>query len=196
MPSGEAMIDWAVVAATIVGPIAAVAISMKMEERRSRRARKHWVFSTLMGLRGVPVSPEHVRAINLVQVEFHDRIRVIEAWRKFLAHAETNAAQSGWNIKYRDLLNDLLVQIAGSLDINAEAIDIARGGYYPLGWADQANDETAIRSAAAKLAKFLTAPEFDAWMERLKDADYRVQLAKAVNEMNSRPAPNGSGIGQ
>ena len=189
------MIDWAVVCATLVGPIAAVAISMKMEERRSRRARKHWVFSTLMGLRGVPVSPEHVRAINLVQVEFHDRPKVIDAWRKFLAHAETNAAESGWNIKYRDLLNDLLVQIASSLGINAEAIDIARGGYYPLGWTDQASDEGDIRSAAAKLARHLKSDAFDTWLERMKDADYRAAFAKAASDANSRPAPNGSGFG-
>lgn len=189
------MIDWAVVAATIVGPIAAVVISLRMEERRSARGRKHWVFSTLMGLRGVPVSPDHVRALNVVQVEFHDHPKVIAAWRAFLSHVETNPDAPGWQMKYRDTLNDMLVQIAKGLGINAEAIDIARGGYYPTGWAQQAEDEGAIRQAAAKIGKVLLSPDFDTWVTRMKDADYRAQLAKAVNEANSKPAPPGSGIG-
>jgi hypothetical protein len=185
-------IDWAVVLATIVGPIAAVLISIWIEVRRSSRQRKHWVFSTLMALRGAALNPDHVRALNVVQVEFCKDAKVIEAWRKFLDHL--NAAQfEGWELKHRDLLNDLLVRIAKSLGIDTDAIDISRGGYTPAGWASKEADHDTITKAAAELARIVLDPRFREILQHLKDADQRALFLREAQKVASAPAPLGGG---
>lgn len=186
---------WAVVVATAAGPITAVIISMWIEEKKAARQRRHWVFSTLMGLRGVTLSQDHVRALNVVQVEFHRKTKVIEAWKKFLDHLETDTSAEGWSLKHRDLLNNLLVTMANSLGINSAAIDIARGGYYPTGWAARSQSEDDVLAAKAKISKFLLSDDFDAWAVRMKDAEYRALLAQAVNQQNRQGASTASGIG-
>lgn len=183
------MDTWAVVVATAVGPIAAVLISMWVEERRSARQRQHWVFSTLMGLRGVILSADHVRAINVVQVEFHKSPKVIAAWKAFLAHLETDGHAEEWALKHRDLLNALLSQIAESLGIKADSLDIARGGYYPTGWAQRSNDQDAVLRAQAKIAKLVNGQGFDNWLARMADADHRAAFEVAVKQLNSQPSP-------
>ena len=125
--------------ATVIGPIAAVVITRLMDDRKAREMRRYFVFSTLMALRGQSIHAEHVRALNLVQLEFAKNSHVINSWRNFINHVETDATvdPTSWNMKYRDLLNQLLVDIAKDLKIQSNEIDLARGGYYPRGWAFQ-----------------------------------------------------------
>lgn len=185
-------IDWAVVLATIVGPIAAVQISAWREDRKAKAARRHQLFAVLMGLRGASLMPEHVRALNVVQVEFHDDIPVIDAWKRFLAHLETERTlhnAPAWDLAHRDLLGALLKKMSDSLKIRADAVDITRGGYYPIDWATRSQEERVILDARAKVAGFLLSEEFDEWMARMRNADYRAAFTQAVNDLNSKPSP-------
>lgn len=136
--------------------------------------------------------PEHVRALNLIQVEFHDDKEVMNAWQRFLSHLETErTAQNAqtWDLGHRDLLGALLKKIADSLSIKADAVDITRGGYYPMDWATRSQEGRMVLDAKAKIAGFLLSSEFDEWTKRMKDADYRATFTKAANDLNSKPSP-------
>lgn len=191
-------IDWAVVLATIVGPIAAVQISAWREDRKALIGRRHQLFAVLMGLRGASLMPEHVRALNLVQVEFHNDPDVMTAWSRFLGHLETERTQlnaTAWDLGHRDLLGALLKKMADSLRIKAEAVDITRGGYYPMDWTTRWQQERAILEAKAKVAGFLLSKEFEEWVKRMGDADYRAAFIKAVNDQNAKPSPADRNVG-
>jgi hypothetical protein len=79
--------------------------------------------------------------------------------------------------------------MATSLGIETDAVDIARGGYAPQGWADRERDEGKVLMAKAKIADLVMRDEFDQWLKRMAEADYRVQFQRAVEAQNSRPAP-------
>lgn len=177
-----------VVLATALGPIIAVYISMWIQNRSMAKLRKHWVFSTLMGLRGATLSNEHVRALNTVQVEFHESRKVIAAWKRFLEHLEAKSTPDTpdiWWLKHRDLLNELLIQMARALDINAEGVDISRGGYCPQGWVDREREEQNVLHAKAKAAELILHPGFAAFLERLQNVEYRARLTDAFKAESS-----------
>ena len=99
--------DWAIVFATLFGPIFAVQVQKRIEILRERRQRKLLVFATLMTTRGARVSPDHVRALNMIDTVFDGgtlfgirRVKksdkaVLDAWHQYLDHLNTSAEQVG-----------------------------------------------------------------------------------------------------
>ncbi|BDA85804.1 hypothetical protein Sa4125_33460 [Aureimonas sp. SA4125] len=136
---------WAVVLATALGPIAAVAITVWREERREKYARRLDVFRTLMSTRRTGISPEHVRALNLVEVDFFGMKSVEEAWRAYKKHLNTSSDDGlSWVDTKERLLADLLFQISIKLNFNIPALEIFRGGYAPVGWEYKENMQNGV----------------------------------------------------
>ena len=63
-------IDWAVVFATIAGPILAVWAADIRASRKSQRDRQEWVYRTLASTRGDKLRNDHVTAINNIEFAF------------------------------------------------------------------------------------------------------------------------------
>jgi hypothetical protein len=151
---------WAVVLATIVGPIAAVLITRWRDNKREARNRLLHVYRVLMSTRKVAISEEHVGAINLIEVEFHGVKPVIEAWTSYLTHLNTPAPPGSptaqtetWEAKRNELLAVLLVKIAAHLGITKGEIEIMHGGYAPLGWVTRDQRIAAIQDYAIRLSE-------------------------------------------
>jgi hypothetical protein len=81
---------WAIIA----GPILALYIQDELNIRREKRGRKLWVFQTLTATRSVRVAPDHVKALNMIDVEFYDGV-----------DSKDREVKRAWNT-YRDHLNN------------------------------------------------------------------------------------------
>ncbi len=133
-------IDWAVVFATLVGPILAVWASEWRQQRRALHERKEWVFRTLMSTRAARLRIEHVAAINQIDFAFPRQscAAVQDRWglyRQHLRHADSistdEAVRRAWQSKANDLLADLLHQMAIDLKVPFSKTEITDNSYYP-----------------------------------------------------------------
>ena len=131
---------WAVVAATGLGPILAVALTLAFTYWRETAGVKYNrrlnVFRTLMATRRVGISPDHVKSVNLVEVDFYGCKAVEAEWKTYKNHLNDNVRpeDEAWRRTKEKLLSKLLFEIAKLLKFNIPAIEIFEGGYAPSGW--------------------------------------------------------------
>jgi hypothetical protein len=140
--------DLAVVAASFIGPFAAVFAAEWLRDRSDQRTRRVHIFRTLMATRSTPASQYHVEAINLIEVEFSTEPPVIAAWWAYRAHLDTDTSLPSpeqWGKSREDKHHELLYTISAVLKYPFQKSDLKRGTYYPrvLNAADEEN--TAIR---------------------------------------------------
>lgn len=152
MTTGEIWINALTILAILVGPVIAVHITRKNDERRAERARKLDIFRTLMRTRRMPVHVDHVGALNLVEIEFIDHDRVIAAWKAYLNNLSEvlppieEKVKHDAALKRRDsLLTKLIYEIAQTLNIKVEQLDILEGNYIPQGWLDDDWEQRLVR---------------------------------------------------
>lgn len=131
---------WAVVLATATGPIAAVLITFWRERRTIIKSRRLEIFRTLMATRQLGISPQHVNALNLIEVDFYGCANVQKEWIVYKDHLFSGGVEDeAWREKKERLLANLLCQMAKRLRYNIPAMDIFKGGYAPKGWAHSQN---------------------------------------------------------
>ncbi|WP_193187634.1 DUF6680 family protein [Nisaea sediminum] len=162
--------------AIIFGPIMAIVVTRIVDAIREKRERRMEVFRTLMRTRRTPMYPEHVGALNLVEIEFFDQKDVVQKLRDLFAHLGGQQARSesertdipgltSDQIRQRDnsygrrlseererLRSKLLHSIAKSLGFNIEQLEIFEGGYSPQGWANIEDEQSLIRRWIIELA--------------------------------------------
>lgn len=154
--------------ALIVGPVIAVIIARNMDARRAKRERRMDIFRTLMRTRRIQLNPEHVGALNLVEIEFKDQAAVITEWKNYFKHLGvehprrteeqlkdemTQEEKQQRTIKYDEriakerekLLAKLLHTIAKVLDFKVEQLEIFEGGYVPQAHANIEWEQAVIR---------------------------------------------------
>lgn len=143
----------ATIAAVLVGPVLAVWVTRRIDKSRLKQTRRMDVFRTLMRTRRVRLNPDHVGALNLVEIEFYGESAVIESWKAYWKHLHTvppsglSDDQQRQFFQERDgLLTKLLHAIAKTLSFHIEQLDIMEGGYAPQGWLD---DEQTVRQLRA-----------------------------------------------
>jgi len=147
-------LGWATLVAVLLGPIFAVLVTRKIDEERAAKARKLEIFRALMRTRGIRINNDHVAALNLIEIEFLNSKEVLKAWRTYLAHlserlpetATTEDQNAVWQ-KRDNLLTRLLSQIAKSLKLNVDQIDILENSYTPQAWHDDENEQRMLRQS-------------------------------------------------
>lgn len=149
--SGE---TWAIVAATGLGPILAVLITFWRDGRNSLHMSRLYVFRTLMATRRVGISPEHVNALNLVEVDFYKCANVQKQWQLYKEHLfSTGLADEAWHEKQERLLANMLFEMATALRFKIPAMEIFKGGYAPKGWEHRNNRQSEAMEFIYELSK-------------------------------------------
>ena len=147
--------NWLTIIAIIIAPIAAVQVQKFLDIRRERRARKMQVFKTLMTTRATPLSPYHVESLNMIDIEFYDNKKITEAWKLLLDNFENypkdtqdpnyQTKLNSCSEKSKELLTNLLYEVAVSLGYSFDKVHLMRGAYIPKGHADIELDQEFIR---------------------------------------------------
>lgn len=160
------MVDWfeiislgipvVTVVAIVVGPIAAVKITRKMDEERSARERKFDVFRILMKTRQVRLSHEHVTALNLIELEFYGCTNVTAPYRTYIQHLYSPMPAIEEQDRYfeerHDLFVDLMHALGKELGYVYDKRELERLSYAPMGWE---RDENIQRKNAFLLSEIL-----------------------------------------
>lgn len=127
-----------IVASTLVAPLLAVQAQKWLERFREDSERKLRVFKILMATRAAYVSPEHVQALNMIDLEFQGMKfkSVRTAWKTYLDHLSSypkddEKLQALWGERRVDFLASLLMEMGKSLDYEFDEVDIKKGIYSP-----------------------------------------------------------------
>lgn len=151
--------------AIFAGPITAVMGQRWIDNLRERRRRQEAVFKALMRTRLAATSPEHVQALNLIELEFSTKKpsekSVRDAWSEYLDHLgpqtpvqqQTEHEQMQWSGRRDELQTTLLVAMADHLGHDSTRLSVKKGAYAPQAHAD---DEFQIRELRRLLFKLLT----------------------------------------
>lgn len=162
------------------GPFIGIWAHGKLEDRKRAYERRLDIFKTLMATRGETLSPEHVRALNRIELEFTgDKYKKIrELWTVYLDHLNSGpqppplpgagASQSdieAWGRHYdryqqdlwtwvngcTDRLVALLKEMSAAFDYkDFDEVRIKKGVYRPKGHFDLENAQRRLLEAAAE----------------------------------------------
>lgn len=144
------------IAAALLGPIAAVVITLWWQRNDRDYQRRLAIFQAMMRTRRHQLSPDWVGAFNLVPVEFANDRQVIESFNRLL----DRYSDSGWRGTPQQVQNarenvdtaasELLHRMALSLRINLRGLDLRRA-YAPEGWATDEDQNRALRTGFLQL---------------------------------------------
>lgn len=158
--------DWVIVGATLLGPILAIQAQKAVEALREQRGRKTQLFEQLMATRASRVSPEHVRALNMIDLVFYgERIlgiqrrstneqRTLDCWKEYLDHLNNKGADEQamqWLTKGDELFTNLLFAMSEDIGFKFDRVQLRRGSYSPIAHGELEAEQAELRRATLSL---------------------------------------------
>jgi|SRR6267154_2890262 len=149
--------EWITILALLCGPVLAVQAQKWIENIRERKNRRLFVFKRLMATRGLPVSPAHVEALNMIDLEFAGKDNADEQvrrrWREYLDHLNSLSQDPAmqamqmpvWTERIGDLLAHLLHDMGKAVGYDFDTVQIRRGIYTPIAHANLEIETQVLR---------------------------------------------------
>ncbi len=151
--------DLLMIFSVFAGPVVAVRLTRHLDEKKEIRERKLSVFKTLMATRATVLSPDHVEALNRIDLEFDERKPsergVIEAWREYcdLLH-NSRMDEKIWDDRRVELLAVLLQQMSKAIDYKYfDKTTIKNSAYNPGGYSEMDAEHALIRRGIIEILK-------------------------------------------
>jgi hypothetical protein len=158
---------------TGLAPIAAVQLEKWLERRREGRRAKVQIFKTLMATRATPVSPDHVRALNEIDLEFYGggkgEASVRTAWTEYRDHLnkfprrdpKTGLADQAEYVQWvktgEDRLIELLSKMARCLGYAFDRTTLRNSFYFPQAHAALQQQDADLRALAKEALQVIVA---------------------------------------
>lgn len=156
--------DWAIVFATLLGPVLAVQAQKWLERIRDRFNQKRYVYVTLMATRGPTqrLTPEHTRALNSIDLAFHGtRIwkwrfqsaterTVTQAWATYLDNLSTDVSQYSPEQlavlfdRRTQFFFDLLIAMGRDVGFDFDRLHIEKSSYMPRAHGEQEEQQKEL----------------------------------------------------
>jgi hypothetical protein len=137
--------DILMIVAILAAPFLAVFAQRQIDLWREQRQRKLWVFKTLMATRGRTLSPEHVQALNMIEIEFQKSSEkpILDAWKQYHDHLNSYPREGEnqkeravvWDDEAAKLLANLLIKMSEAFSYKFDAVQVKKGAYSPQGHA-------------------------------------------------------------
>jgi hypothetical protein len=150
--------DWLMILAVLLAPLIAVQVQKWLEHYREDHERKLNVFKSLMATRAAAVSPVHVQALNMIDLEFDEKKykNVRLAWKTYLDHLgnypnDDEKTQPVWLDKMADLLAKLLQEMGKSLGYEFDEVHIKKGIYSPVAHGNIEKENNLLRRGLLRL---------------------------------------------
>lgn len=156
--TAETLYSIATLGAIILGPVIAVYITRRLDDRNEAKRRKFELFKALMQTRGIRLDPVHVAALNIIELEFYQFDSIRSAFQTYIAHLsspEPNGDNDSLDRYYEqrsDHFMDLLHEIGTVVGYNFDKRELERRSYVPRGWND---DQSVQRKNAMMLNQLL-----------------------------------------
>lgn len=161
--------EWLIIGATLAGPVLAVQSQKWIERARAAQARRDWIFDTLMATRGARISPDHVRALNSIDLAFYGRRilgrpirgkasqKVLDTWHDYHEHLSTDLTGwakervDQWTASGEELFLNLLQALAEATHHKFDRQQLRHGGYTPVGHGRMEMEQNLVRRFALEL---------------------------------------------
>jgi hypothetical protein len=162
--------------AIALSPIIAVLVSIWIQYRREKNQRKFQILGTLIATRYNPILDDNVKALNLIDIIFHNKPNVRKLWHEYydLLSNESLSNPSGYELRQKKNW-ELIAEMAKSLGYGKEFshLDTARV-YNPIALSDQAVTAYTISQELIRIFK--------------SGGDLQVFInQKPVSELSSQP---------
>jgi hypothetical protein len=150
--SSPTWFEWITVAAIVLGPVLALFSQRVLDRLREKKERRVQLFLTLMRTRATPLAPDHVNALNSIDVVFDSDPdqKIREAWRKLLNHIMADTNHPTWQERFNDLKVELLKEIGLRVGYSFDIDYLKRQVYYPKAFSDIEADALQLRTTLTK----------------------------------------------
>ena len=153
------MTDIAIIFATLLGPILAVQAQKLVERWRDEKERRERIFKVLMATRGSRLSPNHIEALNMINIEFPAKPKfkkVRSAWKAYFSHLSDPTPRDTnqypvFFAKRSELFTDLLYEIGSALGYDSDKTEISKESYTPIYHEQVENELNIIRGKLVDL---------------------------------------------
>jgi hypothetical protein len=137
---GLRLYEWLTLIGIIIGPIAAVIITLAFEQRRRTRDSQIQVMRMLLNTRHMPSDPSYTVAINLVPVEFNRQKAIMAAWKGYIDHvrfAPTEANADAHHKVAAAKQTDMIYRIMRHLGFNLSETELQTSAYAARGFIER-----------------------------------------------------------
>jgi hypothetical protein len=142
------------VVAILLSPLIAVRVSMWLQKRGDDLRQKRAIFAALMATRHRFLSDEAVKALNVIDVVFHDNARVRELWKEYMEMVNNQGLNNDQGNAQRGKKNLEMVQamaeVVGFGKITH--LDVDRF-YLPVGLAEERKRANEIANEVLRVLK-------------------------------------------